>query len=173
MNQNEAPSPFRLGMALSLVAVITAACSQEEQTKDQHLSRANDYFLAEKYQKAEAEYRDVLRGARPDQADPIAIGRLGIIYFEEGQLRKAFPLLKKAAEVQPNDLEVQLRLGLAYLSAQAYKEARETALQILEKQPGHQDALLLLAGTAVEPKDIEETIKLIESLRENDSARPA
>jgi tetratricopeptide (TPR) repeat protein len=170
---DEAPSPFRLVLLLGLVAVINAACSQDEQNKDQQLSRANDYFLAEQYQKAEAEYRDVLRGARPDQADPMAIGRLGIIYFEEGQLRKAFPLLKKAAEMQPNDLEVQLKLGLAYLSAQAYKEARETALYILEKQPGHQDALLLLASTAVAPKDVEETIKLIESLRENDSDRPA
>ena len=123
-----AASPFRLILALGLVAVTVAACSQDRQTKDQHLSRANDYFLSEQYEKAEAEYRAVLQGTRPDQADPMAIGRLGIIYFEEGQLRKAFPLLKKAAEEQPDDLEVRLRLGLAYLSAQAFKEARELAL---------------------------------------------
>jgi tetratricopeptide (TPR) repeat protein len=165
-----APSPFQLVLALGLLAVTTAACSQGEQTKDQHLSRANGYFVAEQYEKAEAEYRDVLRAA---PADPMAIGRLGIIYFEEGQLRKAFPLLKKAAEVQPDNLEVQLKLGLAYLSGQAHKEARETALQILEKQSGHQDALLLLASAAIAPKDVEETIKLIESLRENDSDRLA
>ena len=152
---------------------MTAACTKEEQTKAQHLSRADDYFLAEQYEKAEAEYRAVLRGTRPDQADPMAIGRLGIIYFEEGQVRKAFPLLKKATEVQPDNLEAQLKLGLAYLSAQAFKEARESALQILEKQPGHQDALLLLASTAVTPKDVEETIKLIKSLREKDSDRLA
>jgi tetratricopeptide (TPR) repeat protein len=170
---DEAPSPSRLVVLLGLVAVFSGACSRDEPKTDQHLSQANDYFLAEQYQKAEAEYRDVLRGARPDQADATAIGRLGIIYLEEGQLRKAFPLLKKAAEVKPNDLELQLKLGQAYLSSQDYKGARETALRLLEKQPGHQDALLLLAGTAVAPKDIEETIKLIESLRENDSDRAA
>jgi len=165
-----ASSPFQL-VALGLLAVTTAACSQDEQTKDQRLSRANNYFLAEQYEKAEAEYRNVLRATPTDRAEPMAVGRLGIIYFEEGRLRKGFPLLKKAAEVQPDNLEVQVKLGLAYLSGQAYKEARDTALQILEKQPGHQDALLLLARTAVAPKDVEETTKLIESLREKDTNR--
>jgi tetratricopeptide (TPR) repeat protein len=139
---DKGPAPFRLVLAFGLVAATTAACSQEEQTNDQHLSRANDYFLAEQYQKAEAGYREVFRGTRLDQAYPIAIGRLGVFYFEAGQIQKAFPLLKKAAEVQP-------KLGLAHLSDQAFKKARETALYILEKQLGHQDALLLLAGAAV------------------------
>jgi tetratricopeptide (TPR) repeat protein len=168
-----ASSPFQLVLALGLLAVMTAACSQDDQTKDQRLARANDYFLAEQYEKAEPEYRNVLRASSAEGADPIGIGRLGIIYFEEGQLRKAFPLLKRATELQPDNLEVQLRLGLAYLSGQAYKEARETALQILEKQPGHQDALLLLVSTAVTPRDVEETVRLIESIRETDSDRPA
>ena len=165
------PLSLQLVFALGLLAATAAACSQDEQTNDQHLSRANDYFLAEQYEKAEVEYRNVLRATSADRADPVAIGRLGIIYLEEGQIRKAFPLLKKATVAQPDNLEVQLALGSAYLSGQAYKEARETALQILEKRPGHQDALVLLASTAVAPKDVEETIKLIQSLQEKDSDR--
>lgn len=170
MAMTAASSPSQLALALSLLAVITAACSPNDQTKDQRLARANDYFLAEQYEKAEAEYRDVFHAT---EADPMVMGRLGIIYFEEGQLRKAFPLLKKATELQPDKLEVQQQLGLAYLSGRAYKEARETALQILERRPGDQDALLLLVSTAVAPKDIEETVRLIGRLREKDSDRPA
>jgi tetratricopeptide (TPR) repeat protein len=98
---------------------------------------------------------------------------LGIIYYDEGQLAQAFPLLKRAEDAQPDNLEVQLRLGLAYLSIRAYAQARGSALRILEKQPGHEDALLLLADTAITPKDFEETQTLVESLRENDADRPA
>ena len=128
MAMTVASSPFQRVLALGLLAVMTAACSRDDQTKDQRLARANDYFLAEQYEKAEPEYRNALRADSAEGADPIGIGRLGIIYFEEGQPRKAFPLLKKATELQPDNLEVQLRLGLAYLSGQAYKEARDTAL---------------------------------------------
>ena len=72
---------------LSLVAVASAGCSKEEPTKDQLLSRAKDAFAAGQYDKAEKEYRDVLRLA-PD--DPAALRQLGIIYFDQGQILQAY-----------------------------------------------------------------------------------
>src|SRR5262249_28817382 len=41
-----------------------------------------------------------------------------------------------------------------------------------DKQPGHQDALVLLADTAQTPKEIEETRGLIAALLEHDQERP-
>ena len=86
---------------------------------------------------------------------------------------QAFPLLKKAAESDPDDLEVQLKLGQTYLAASGIKEAREAALHILDKQPGDEQALVLLAETAVSPDDLEAVRTLIEARRAKDQDRPA
>ena len=123
----------QLVFALSLVAVASSGCAKEEPTKEQLLSRANDYFAAEQYDKAEKEYREVLRLA-PD--DPAALRQLGIIYFDQGQILQAYPLLKKSAELQPDDPEIQLKLGQLFLAVGDYAQARDAALQVLEKQPG-------------------------------------
>jgi tetratricopeptide (TPR) repeat protein len=160
---------LRLTFALSLLAIASSGCSKQQDTKEADLSRANDYFAAEQYDKAEKEYRDVLRLA---PADPIAERQLGIIYYDQGQLPQAYSLLKKSAERQPDDLELQLKLGLTYLSARDYKQARDAALRILEKQPGNEQALLLLTDTAVAPNELEETRKTVENLRGQDQDRP-
>jgi tetratricopeptide (TPR) repeat protein len=162
-------SNLRLFFAFSLLAIASSGCSKQEDTKEVHLSRANDYFAADQYDKAEKEYRDVLRLA---PADPAALRQLGLIYFDQGQLRQAYPLLKRAAELQPDDLDLQLKLAQTYVLDRDYKQARDAALRILDKQPGHQQALLLMADTAVTPQEVEETRKLIDSLRSQDQDRP-
>jgi tetratricopeptide (TPR) repeat protein len=155
--------------ALSLVAIASSGCSKQRDSKEAHLSRANDYFAAEQYGNAEKEYRDVLRFAPPD---PVALRQLGIIYQDQGQLPQAYPLLKKSAELLPDDLEVQFRLGEIFLLLRDYKQARDAASRILEKQPGHEKALVLLADATADAEGIEETRKLIENLREHDRDRP-
>src|SRR5262245_38922581 len=163
------PSNLRLVFGLALMAVASAGCSKEEPTREQLLSQANEAFAAGQYGKAEKDYREVLRLA---STDPVALRQLGIIYFDQGQIPQAYPLLKKSAELEPDNVEVQLRLGQTLLSFQEYAQAREAAMRVLEKQPGHEQALILLADAAVAPKDIEETQKLIASLREQDQDRP-
>ena len=82
--------------------------------------------------KAEKEYQDILQFA-PN--DPMAVRQLGIIYYDQGQIRQAYPLLKQSAELRPDDLEVQLKLGHALsgrscISASAgrrYSDSRQTA----------------------------------------------
>jgi tetratricopeptide (TPR) repeat protein len=155
--------------ALGTIAIASAACSKNQPTKDELLSRANDFLAAGQYDKAEAEYRNVLRTA---PADPVANGRLGILYYDQGELVQAFPLLTKAAELRPEDPQVQLKMGQAYLSVQDFPHAREAALRVLGTRQGDENALLLLADAAVAPNDIEETRKVLESLREKDTDRP-
>src|SRR2546423_4873519 len=94
--------------ALSLVALASAGCSKQDDSKAAHLSRANEYFAADQYGKAEQEYRDVLR---LDPADPTAVRQLGVIYLDQGQVAQAYPLLRRAAELRPDDPDVQLKLG--------------------------------------------------------------
>jgi tetratricopeptide (TPR) repeat protein len=159
----------RLILVLSLAAVMSAGCSKEEPTKDQLLSRADAAFAAGQYDKAEKDYREVLRLA-PEELT--ALRQLGIFYSDQSQLRQAYPLLKKAADLQPDDPEVQLKLGQILLSVREYAQARDAALQVLEKQPSREQALLLLADASRTPDDVEDARKRVQSLREKGQDRP-
>ena len=154
---------------LPLLAIASFGCAKQEDNKEQHFSRANDYLAAGQYGKAEKEYRDVLRLAPDDQA---AQSKLGIIYFDQAQFPQAYPLLKKSAELQPDNPEIQLKLGQLLVALGEFTQARDAALQIVEKQPGQQQALMLLADASRKPEDIEDTRKLLQSLREKDQDRP-
>jgi len=158
----------QLMFALALVAIASVGCSKKGPTKDELLSQGKDAFAANQYDKAEKAYREVL-GLAPD--DPAALRQLGFIYHDQGQLPQAYPLLKKAAELQPEDLELQVKLGTILLSGGEQAQARDTALQVLEKQPGREDALLLLADASRTPEEIEDARKLIQSSREKDQDR--
>src|SRR5262245_3002160 len=132
----------RLILSLLVVAIASFGCSKSkepEETREGRLSRANDYFSSEQYSKAEKEYREVLR-LTPD--DAVAQRQLGIIYFDQGQLLQAYPLLKKSAELDPSNSELQLRLGQAHLILREFRQARDAALRVLEKQPGDEQALM-------------------------------
>src|SRR5260221_9211213 len=111
----------RLVFLLPLLAFASFGCAKEEETKEQHLSHANEYLAAQQYDKAEKEYRDVLRLA-PE--DPEALRQLGAIYLDQGQILQAYPLLKKFSELQPDDPDSQLKLGLIFFSLGRYTEAR-------------------------------------------------
>src|SRR5579872_276203 len=150
---------------LCLLAAITAGCDrQEEATKDKYrkyLAQGDAFFSAEQYDKAAAEYRNVLALA-PN--DPTALRQLGTIYFAQAEIPQALFFLKKSAGLEPENLDVELRLGQTYLSTHAYKEARNIALQVLIKKPGDRKALMLLADTAATPKEIEYMQPLVEQL---------
>src|SRR6516225_6568360 len=102
------PRIQHLVLALAVVAIASFGCAKEEDTPEQHLSRANDYLAAQQYDKAEKEYREVLRLAPEDST---ALRQLGSIYVGQGQLLQAYPLLKKSSELQPDDPEIQLKLA--------------------------------------------------------------
>jgi predicted Zn-dependent protease len=163
------PAKFAI-LALALAAVANTGCSKHDPSKDEILSRANDAFAAGKYAEAEKAYRDVLQLT---PADPVAVRQLGIIYSDRGQLLAAYPLLKKAAELEPDNLEVQLKLGQTLLAARDIRDARAAALRILDKQPTNDQALILLGETAIVRNDIDEVQKLLEGLREKDQGRAA
>ena len=158
----------KLIIAFILVAVASAGCAKEEPSKDQLLSRGKDAFAAEQYDKAEKEYRAVLRVA-PE--DPAALRQLGIIYLDQGQNLQAYLALKKYSELQPDDAEIQLKLGLSLLALGNYTQARDAAVQVLEKQPDHEQALMLLVDASRTPDDMEDARKLVQSLREKDQDR--
>src|SRR5689334_9033230 len=102
---------------LALVTALSAAallggCSQKTETPQQHLSKADSAFKKGQLVEAEQEYRQVLRLAPDDAA---AQRQLGLLYFEQGQIRQALPLLRRAAEANPDNWDLKTKLVRSYL----------------------------------------------------------
>lgn len=155
-------------ICLLFLALLSAGCTKEAR-KNRYLARANADFAAGRYEQAEIEYRKVLQIAT---GGPATLGPLGIIYHEQGRFPQAFAFLSKAAEMAPDNSDYQLKLCLTKLSLGAFKEARQDAERILQKQPGQEDALLVLAETTSSQKDLQETVRRIKAMRQQDKNRP-
>jgi tetratricopeptide (TPR) repeat protein len=155
---------------LLIAALAIAGCSEKAPNKDEILSRANEALAAQRYIQAEKDYREILRRAPDDQG---AMRQLGTLYYDQGQIAQAYPLLKKYSGLQPDDPEMQVKFGLAVFATGDYAQAREAALQALSKRPGDEQALSLLADTARSSEEVEDVRKTIEDLRKPDRDRPS
>src|SRR5215471_7818202 len=132
-----------LSSILSLALILGAGAGCTKQLKRaRHLAKGNKEFNAERYDRAEIEYLNVLKSAPQDAT---AYGRLGLIYFAEGRMPWSHFYLHKAVELQPDNLETRLKLGLVQLAFGNLKEARTNAMFVLGKQPTNQEALIVLA----------------------------
>jgi len=146
--------------AMTLAALVSTSCTRHARAT-RRLEQANRYFDSSQYDKAEIEYLNVLE---LDRQNPDAIGRLGIIYQAEGRVGRSIVYLLKGQELRPENLEVRLKLGLAYLAIGDLKHARDEANFVLDRKPQDEQAPLLLAETSAGPKDIEESRKRLQSL---------
>jgi tetratricopeptide (TPR) repeat protein len=163
-------TPRKAGLALALfLATLSVGCSRDQaDTPEQHLSKANAALENDHFIEAEKEYREVLRLT---PKDAVALRQLATIYMDQGQLRQAFPLLKEVAENNQNNLGLQIKIIQAYLSTRQFQLARDLAQQIIEKHPGQDEALMLLASAGVGLNDIDATRKILEDVRPADKER--
>lgn len=140
---------FVCSLLLTLtVPLIGTACSRQEskaETTSELLKKGEDGRLSNHFDVAERNFRAILRQA---PAQPGAVRGLALLYSEQGQWPIAIPFLKQAAELHPEDAEIQTKLGLAYLLTRDFKSAREAALKALELAPKFEDGAILLSDTA-------------------------
>src|ERR1700722_1409362 len=157
---------FNLFLTLIAAGLLTLAitgCTAKAK-KAYHQQRANRYYDSGQYDQAEIESLNVLRN---DPLDAQAIGRLGVIYFDEGRFQRAAPFLFKGEELATNDLNLRLKLGSLYLSMGKPKEARSEAIFILEQKPGDQQAPLLLAEAAATQNEIADARQRLQKISQN------
>jgi tetratricopeptide (TPR) repeat protein len=151
-----------------LLAFVSTGCTKEAK-RIRHLASAKRDFAAGQYEKAEIEY---LRVLQVDPLNPTAISQLGIIYHEQGRFPQALGFLKKATELTPDNSDLRLKLCLTELSLGDLKDARTNAMLVLQKQPGQEDALSVLAETAFSTTNVQDTIQQITKMRQQDKDRP-
>jgi tetratricopeptide (TPR) repeat protein len=150
-------------LLLIMVLALAAGCSRSpEARKARHLERGDRYVKAEKYRDAIIEYRNVLR---IESANAVAIRQLGLAHFQLGEMGQAFRFLLRAQELEPDQVEVRLKLASIYLLGGRPDEARAQAEAVLERQPKHLEALALAAGAAITPEAVQAAIGRLEAAR--------
>ena len=159
------PSGYRQTAAvLTLVLVVlTGAGCTRELRKNRHLARGNREFEAQRFDLAEIEYLKALQSA---PSNPIAVRQLALIYQAEGQAIHAHAYLLKAIELEPDNLQVHLKLSLSYLTLRDLKKARQEARWVLARNPGQEEALEVLAESIGSPSEISEMRQELESIRQ-------
>ncbi len=151
---------FSTILAAALAICALAGCSK--QSRRQHLLDQGDRdFKAQKYDMAEVEYRAALQIPPPARE---AIGQLGLLYADEGRISQAFAYLKRAAELEPANFDVQIKLASIYLGARKPKEARNALDKVLDQRPDDEMALQILAETAGQLRDIPQVRQRIQEL---------
>ena len=148
-------------LTVVLLLVAGGAGCTAKAKKAYHLSRANRYYDAGKFDRAEIEYMNVLRY---DPVNSQAYGRLGLIYYDQGRLQRASFFLSKGSQMSPNDLNLRVKLGFIYSTAGQATQALAQANFILEKKPLDDEAPLLLAETANQPKEIESARQRLQTM---------
>src|SRR3954462_4365422 len=75
-------SRLAMGATLIVAAFIASGCSREAKI-GRYLARADKFYHASDYEKAEIEYLNVLR---LDRTNPAAVRHLGLMAFEQGRM---------------------------------------------------------------------------------------
>lgn len=151
---------FSPSVSLVLVAFVCCSCSPQAK-KASYLKKADENFAAGRYDDAEIEYLNALQ---IEPLNPSAISHLGLIYFDQGRMGRVIPVLLKAKELQPDNLDVRLKLGMIQLSTGNVKAAYDEALFVLDRRPQDEDAPLLLAEGATKPDTIAAARQRLQSL---------
>jgi len=137
-------------LTVILVVLCEPACSRSSKAL-RATARADNHFAAGQYDAAEIEYLNTLQ---INANNPYAIGRLGIIYFDDGRVIKSKPYLLYARKTEPQNLEIRFTSGLYYLTVGEFAQARDESMFILDHEPKYPDAPLLLAESANSPSEI-------------------
>lgn len=153
-------------LAALFAALAIAGCSAESK-RARLLERADRYFEAGDYEEAKIVYFNLLR---EDPQSAPAMGRIGIIWFEQGAPFRAFPFLLKARDLDPENPDVRMKLALAFMSTGQIAEARKETEAILQRFPAHEEAILNLAESALTTEDIEATQKRLDELNDRTTA---
>ncbi len=137
-----------LFISLSIAALIITACTTPEKAKAQHVSRGQTLLKDKKFQEAVLEFRNALQ-----IDDQLADAHWGLANAYEALQRyqEAFEEMKETIDLDPNNLDVRVKLGNYYLvggnrSPAAIGEAERLAKQVLQKNPNHIEGHILLGS---------------------------
>src|SRR5262245_14872303 len=145
-------------ITVALAIVLVTGCSKQAQ-KARLVHDADTYFKAGNYDKAKVSYLNVLR---LDPQNALAFERIGAMWQDDVAPLQAAPFLKKASELDADNVENHIRLARCYLAVGAFGDAKTEALRVLQQVPADGDAIMILAESAHSKEDVEAAAQQIE-----------
>jgi tetratricopeptide (TPR) repeat protein len=128
--------------------LLMAACTTPEKAKAQHVARGQALLKDKKFQEASLEFRNALQ-----IDDKLADAHWGLANAYEGLQRyqEAFEEMKQVVALDPNNLDVRVRLGNYYLmgskqSPAGISEAERLAKEVLQKDANHIEGHILMGS---------------------------
>lgn len=150
-------------VAISLLALpllVGSGCASKEASRDKHLKQGDSFVAQGKVQEAIVEYQ----AAR--QADPqsgMARKKLADAYIQTNQPAKALPEYVYAADLFPDDAQVQITAGQMLLLAGRFDDAIGRADKVLEKNPRNAEALILKGNGNAGLQKLDDSLKDMEA----------
>lgn len=141
-----------------LVAMV--GCTSVAERKQRHFALGNDHAAKGEYPEAIIEYRNAVQ---LDEKFGPARYRLALAYEHTGDMNQAFREMVRAADLMPDDTDVQLRAGGLLLLAGRYEDAAARAQKVLGRDPKNVDALILLGKGGAGLKDSDSALALLQN----------
>jgi putative PEP-CTERM system TPR-repeat lipoprotein len=143
----------------------TGACSRDpERAKQEYLRSGNRYFDEKKYGEAAIQYRNALK---QDPQFGEARYKLAQSNAQRGDLAEAYRDYLRAADLLPDNSEVQISAATFLLLTGQFEDAKTRARQELTKNPNNVKAQIVLGNALARLKDfdnavieLEEAVKL-------------
>ena len=141
------------------IAVAIGCAKTPEASKQDHLKRGDVFARDRKFAEAIVEYRSALR-VDPKYAE--AFVGLGEAYIGVGDIKTALASYTRAADLLPQNVDVQVKTGTMYLLRRAYVDAQTFANKALAQDPKNIVALILRANAMAGLSQVDEAIKEIQ-----------
>ncbi|HRP03834.1 MAG TPA: tetratricopeptide repeat protein [Opitutaceae bacterium] len=150
-----------LALTIACLGIALLGGCSAEARRNRALKRGDEFVAKNQYDRAEIEYINALRD---DAQNAHAMASLGVIYMEQGRLSRAYPLLKRASEIDPNDLRARAKLASVYMAVGNPSAALAEATAILKLNPGLPDVPVTLAEASNTPAQIGASGALLNAL---------
>ena len=98
--------------------------------------------------------------------------KLAEVFFEVGDINQCLSNLQKARDIDPEDLDIRLKMARCFAMVRKTAESRQELDFILEKDPQHLGALMLSSELAAKPEEIEDAVSQLKALQPDPSALP-
>ena len=149
--------------AIAIAGLLLSGCAADPQ---EHLARGKTYLAQKKYEEAIVELRTAI------QADSKLVpARLALAdaYTASGNGNEALRETIRAADLAPQDAEIQLRTAKLLLFAQAYDDARARAERVVALSPKNVDAHIVLGNALAGLSELDRAIAQFEEAMKVDS----
>ena len=155
-------------VGVAAVAFLVGACSDPEAVKQKAFESGNRYFEQKKYTEAILEYRNAIKA---DARFGEARDKLADAYAQTGNARAAYTEQIRAADLLPDNTQVQLKAVTYLLVVRRFDDAKTRVQKVLAREPQNVEALTLYGNALAGTQDLAGAVEQIEQAIQLDPNR--